>query len=49
MRRKQMKKRYEKMTLEEAVKIMEPYVPDSDYGYEKERKKEKERVTQDGE
>lgn len=30
------------MTLEEAVKIMEPYVPDSDYGYEKERKKKEE-------
>lgn len=30
------------MTLEEAIEILEPYVPDSDYGYEKERKKEEE-------
>lgn len=30
------------MRLEEAIKIVEPYVPDSDYGYEKERKKENE-------
>lgn len=40
MQRKQMKERYGKMTLEEAVKIMESYVPDSDYGYEKEQKTE---------